>query len=206
MPRTNPISLLRPQINSARAAIAEARVASTAVAMSAGGVAAGAAAAGAVAIGSLAVKRGAIKRLEIDELVVKRLQVDAHGGVTRAAVHEWVSGYERAWRTAGTAMLAALFTAEATYSPGPFEPTVRGLAAIGEFWEAGREGADELFTFSSEQVAVDGLIAVVRTEVSYDIPERRRYRNLWVLRFAPDGRVSDFEEWPFWPEQPRAAD
>jgi hypothetical protein len=206
MPRPDLISRLRPQVNSARAAIAEARVASTAVAMSAGGVAAGAAAAGAVAIGSLAVKRGTIKRLEIDELVVKQLQVDAHGGVTRAAVGEWVSGYERAWRTAGTAMLAALFTPEATYSPGPYEPTVRGLAAIGTFWEAERSGPDEVFTLSSEQVAVDGMVAVVRTEVRYDIPERRHYRNLWVLRFAPDGRVSAFEEWPFWPEQPRAGD
>ncbi|MDW5592728.1 nuclear transport factor 2 family protein [Conexibacter stalactiti] len=206
MARKDLISLLRPQVNSARAAIAEARVASTAVAMTAGGVAAGAAAAGAVAIGSLAVKRGAVKRLEIDELVVRRLQVDAHGGVTRAAVGEWVGGYERAWRTAGTAMLAALFTPEATYSPGPYEPTVRGLAAIGEFWDAGRESADEVFTFSSEQVAVDGMVAVVRTEVGYDIPERRHYRNLWVLRFAPDGRVSAFEEWPFWPERQIAGD
>jgi hypothetical protein len=27
----------------------------------------------------------------------------------------------------------------------------------------------------------------------------REYRDLWVMRFAPDGRVEDFEEWVYWP-------
>jgi hypothetical protein len=124
---------------------------------------------------------------------------------TRAQVIDWVDGYERAWRTAGTAPLAALFTAAATYSPGPYEPTVHGLAAIGDFWEATRDGADEAFTLRAEPIAVDTATAVVRTEVVYPSPERQEYRNLWVLSFAADGRVAAFEEWPFHPGQPITA-
>ncbi|MGI8306275.1 hypothetical protein [Saccharopolyspora hattusasensis] len=25
------------------------------------------------------------------------------------------------------------------------------------------------------------------------------YRDLWIVRFAPDGKCLAFEEWPFWP-------
>jgi hypothetical protein len=196
MPKPALKALLRPQLATLKTAIADSRGAAAVGAASAGALAIGAA-----AIGRLAVKSAAVKRLEIDELVVRRLQVDAHGAVTRAAVDEWVAGYERAWRTAGTAPLAALFTPEATYSPGPYEPTVRGLAAIGDFWEHGRESADEVFSLRAETVAVDGRAAVVRTEVAYEIPAQREYRNLWLLRFADDGRVEAFEEWPFHPER-----
>lgn len=198
--RPDLLSLLRPQATSARAAFVETRIGSSVGAMSAGAIAVGAG-----AIGHLAIKRGVIKRLEIGELVVGRLQVDAHGGIDRAAVGAWLGSYERAWRTSGTDALRALFADDATYSRGPFEPTLRGLPAIAAFWEQGRSGADEIFRISSEQVAVDGTTAVVRTEVAYDIPESRRYRNLWVLRFASDGRVRAFEEWPFSPERPIAA-
>ena len=31
------------------------------------------------------------------------------------------------------------------------------------------------------------------------------YRDLWVLRFAADGRVEDFEEWAYFPAQPYSA-
>ena len=30
------------------------------------------------------------------------------------------------------------------------------------------------------------------------------YRDLWVIRFAGDGRCAWFEEWPYWPEKPYA--
>jgi ketosteroid isomerase-like protein len=197
--RPDSLSLLPPQIHTARAAAAEARGTSATGTMSAGAVAIGAIAIGAVAVGRLAVKRATIKRLEIDELVVRRLQVDEHGGTTRAAVAEWVAGYERAWRAPGTDALLQLFTAKASYSPGPFEPTLRGLPAIAEFWETERDTAEEAFTLTTEQIAVDGTTAIVRTEVSYVRPERQQFRNLWVIGFAPDGRAQSFEEWSFAP-------
>jgi len=58
---------------------------------------------------------------------------------------------------------------------------------------------------SSEIVALDTNVAVVRIEVHYDGPPPRQYRDLWVIRFDETGRCEAFEEWPFWPERPRVA-
>ena len=118
----------------------------------------------------------------------------------REHVADWIAGYESAWRSAGTDALARLFTEDAIYSMGPYEETRRGLAEISELWEAERQGPDEGFTMTSELVAVDGDTAVARVEVAYAQPSRE-YRDLWVMRFAGDGRCRAFEEWPFWPER-----
>jgi hypothetical protein len=117
----------------------------------------------------------------------------------RAGVQSWIDGYERAWRTAGTALLGELFAPAATYRTAPYEPPFEGLPAIAELWESGRDGPDETFTMSAEIVAVEGDHAVVRVEVHYGEPQRQSYRDLWVLRFGADGRCAAFEEWPFWP-------
>jgi hypothetical protein len=117
----------------------------------------------------------------------------------RAAVRRWVEGYERAWRTPGTAEISALFTAEATYRHSPYAKPVVGVDAIGRMWEEDRDGPNEVFTLSTEVVAVDDLIAVVRAEVRYGQPVRQEYRDLWILRLDADGRCSWFEEWPDWP-------
>lgn len=113
----------------------------------------------------------------------------------------WIAAYERAWRTAGVDRLAELFAGDATYRMSPYEEPARGLAEIGALWERERKGADEEFTMSDEVVAVEGDTAVVRVGVHYSGPEPLEYRDLWVIRFAPDGRCREFEEWPFWPGQ-----
>jgi ketosteroid isomerase-like protein len=120
----------------------------------------------------------------------------------RVQIADWVSRYERAWRTAGTDHLADLFTADATYSTAPFEDQRRGLGAIAELWDAEREGPDEAFTLESEVVAVEGDTGVVRCEVAYGEPHRRLYRDLWIIRLDDSGRCFHFEEWPFWPGRP----
>lgn len=118
-----------------------------------------------------------------------------------AQVSAWIAGYERAWRTAGTDGLASLFAADATYSQGPYEETVCGLAAIARMWDAEREGPDETFELTSGIVALDGDTAVVRAAVYYGNPVAQEYRDLWIIRFDTEGRCSSFEEWPFWPER-----
>ncbi len=116
----------------------------------------------------------------------------------------WVDAYERAWRTPGTDVLAELFTPDATYLFDPYEAPVRGLDALGPWWEENREGPDEPFTMRSEVVAVDGDVAVVRVDVAYGEPVRQEYRDLWIVHFAADGRCAAFEEWPFWPGHGRS--
>lgn len=120
-------------------------------------------------------------------------------------VRAWIDGYERAWRSPGTDSLAELFTDGATYRPGPYDPVIAGLAAIAQMWEAERVGPDEHFEMSSEVVAADGDVAVARIDVRYEDPVPNEYRDLWIIRFAEDGRCCEFEEWPFWPGQPLAA-
>jgi hypothetical protein len=117
------------------------------------------------------------------------------------AVRRWLDGYERSWRTAGTDHLTTLFTPDATYLPSPWATPLRGWEAIAAWWEAEREGPDEPFDMTSEVVALDGDTAVVRVEVDYHRHPPSRWRDLWILRFADDGRCSAFEEWPFAPGQ-----
>jgi len=117
-------------------------------------------------------------------------------------IEDWIAGYERAWRTAGTEPLRKLFSEDATYWMSPYEEPLVGLERIGEMWESEREGPDEAFSMASEIVAVDGDVAVVRVDVRYS---DREYRDLWLIRFADDGRAASFEEWPYWPGQPLAA-
>ena len=66
--------------------------------------------------------------------------------MTRDDVRRWVAGYERAWRTAGTDELAALFTDDVTYVASPWADPVVGLPALAKFWEAERDGPDEAST------------------------------------------------------------
>jgi hypothetical protein len=52
---------------------------------------------------------------------------------------------------------------------------------------------------------MDGAVVVVRVDVEY-AATGNSWRDLWILRFAPDGRCSWFEEWPFAPEPPDGHD
>ena len=89
--------------------------------------------------------------------------------------------------------------ADTRYVVSPWKEPIVGLDAIGRFWEAGRDGADEAFELGYELVAVDGDTGVVRVAVDYG--DGSRWKDLWVLRFGADGRCTQFEEWPFAPGQ-----
>jgi ketosteroid isomerase-like protein len=103
----------------------------------------------------------------------------------------WVAGYERAWPSGDLDAVADLFTEDARYRPSPYEEAEVGHAAIRAFWLD-----DEGHTVAAQPVAVDGNVAVVRLEVRYGDPVRQEYRDLWVLRFAKDGRVEDSRSGP----------
>lgn len=112
----------------------------------------------------------------------------------RADVMAWVAAYESAWRAVDASAVGSLFTDDVRYLRSPYEPPLEGLAAVRDFWSDPTP-----FTMDAEVVAVEGVDAVVRAEVRYSGDEPQEYRDLWVLRFADDGRVRHFEEWAYWP-------
>ena len=123
----------------------------------------------------------------------------------REDLARWIGNYERAWRTPGTTILEQLFTPDAIYIASPFEPPIRGREAIASFWDAERVGPDEIFSMTWDPVAVEGNVGVARVEVRYGEPAARIYRDLWIVTLGEDGLCTAFEEWPFFPGQPRAA-
>ena len=116
-------------------------------------------------------------------------------------VMTWVDGYERAWRGNDAAGLDRLFTPDVRYLRSAYDDGLRGIDAVREFWPE-----DTPFTMSAAPVAVQGETAVVRVEVHYGGDEPHEYRDLWILRFAEDGRVRHFEEWAHWPGMAGATD
>jgi ketosteroid isomerase-like protein len=88
-------------------------------------------------------------------------------------VSQWLARYEAAWRAPGTDGLAQLFTGDATYLHSPYEQPIAGLDAIRQMWDEDRDGPGEVFTLTTEILAVDGPTAVVRAEVRYGDPLRQ---------------------------------
>jgi ketosteroid isomerase-like protein len=117
-------------------------------------------------------------------------------------VLSWVAAYERAWRAADVSAVETLFAPDAHYRFSPYEEPRIGHEAIRAAWV----DDDLTFSIAVEPVAVQGRTAVVRLEVRYGDPVRQEYRDLWILRFADDGRVREFEEWAYWPGKPYTAD
>lgn len=117
----------------------------------------------------------------------------------RQQVLSWVAAYERLWRTPGTDGLGEIFTPDATYLQAPFREPVVGLPAIQRMWDEQRDSADEEFEMTSAVLAVEDDTAVVRAHVRYGPPSNQEWLDLWVIRYAEDGRCRAFEEWPFSP-------
>ena len=132
----------------------------------------------------------------------------------RAQLTNWLAGYERAWRSPGTDLLAELFAEDASYSTAPYENPHRGLGEIAKMWEEERFGPDEAFEMTSDVLAVEGDTGVARVTVEYQEAthkerrlhrQQKEYRDLWVVRLNDSGLCSHFEEWPFWPPDQEGA-
>lgn len=103
----------------------------------------------------------------------------------------WVAAYEHAWATDDPNDIAVLFTEDAEYFTSPDSEAIVGRDAIVAWWLAEEEPSDP--TFAWAPVAVTEDTAVVQARTIY--PGVTIYLNLWVIRFAPDGRARSFTEW-----------
>jgi ketosteroid isomerase-like protein len=123
------------------------------------------------------------------------------------AVTGWLERYVDVWRAGDPARVSELFTEDAMYCPDPFQPPRRGHAEIGEYWGAHGDPSDG-FEAAYEPLVVGDDLAVVTGSSRYFDEARtavvEEFANVFVLRFAGDGRCREYREW--WmlraPEQP----
>lgn len=104
----------------------------------------------------------------------------------------WIDGYLRAWRSNDPDDIGALFTDDAVYLTAPDAEPRRGRAEIASGWIEDADAPGE-WSFDWHVVHETSGIAVVQGRTEY--PAERDYLNLWVIRFAADGRASEFTEW-----------
>jgi ketosteroid isomerase-like protein len=125
----------------------------------------------------------------------------------RSDVEQWLGGYLRAWKSDDPQDIAALFTEDVTYSPHPWPRESNrwhGRETVVRNWI---ERGDSKFgwRFEHEVLAVEGDAAVIEGWTYYDPrpddPLPDAYANVWLVRFAPDGRAREFVEW--WVQEPR---
>ena len=119
-------------------------------------------------------------------------------GLDREQVQAWLDRYVEAWRANERALIEALFTDDVVYRYRPYgdgHSTV-GLEALVNDW---LENPDPPGSWDAwyEPFAVDGDRAVATGYSRYlataDDPERV-YRNVFLMRFAPDGRCAEFSD------------
>ncbi|GHJ42826.1 hypothetical protein Cs7R123_01680 [Catellatospora sp. TT07R-123] len=109
----------------------------------------------------------------------------------------WVAALEAAWRRRDPEGVAALFTADAAYHRGPFEPPYRGTAAISAHWAAtlARQAGARIWF---GPVTETGPAAVVEFWCVLHDPATgtpRTAAGCVRMRFAPDGRCAEFREY-----------
>jgi ketosteroid isomerase-like protein len=104
----------------------------------------------------------------------------------------WLDRYRTAWTSNDPDDIRALFTEDAEYRYHPWDEPVTGSAAILASWLESRDEPGD-WTFEWKPVAQEGRTAVIEGRTVYR--SGARYRNVWVIELAEDGRASRFTEW-----------
>ncbi|HET6744752.1 MAG TPA: nuclear transport factor 2 family protein [Candidatus Limnocylindria bacterium] len=124
----------------------------------------------------------------------------------RAGVERWIEAYRKAWTTDATEDIEALFTEDVTYSPYPWpreQNRWRGRDAVVRKWQ-GHGDSQVGWRFEHDILAVEDDTAVIQGWTAYDRgegePWEEAFANIWLVRFADDGRAREFAEW--WVQKP----
>ncbi len=108
-------------------------------------------------------------------------------------VQDWLDSYVAAWRSNDRVDVEALFTDEAEYRFSPWDEPLVGAAAIADAWVSNPDDP-ETWRAAYEPLAVTDDVVIARGRTDY-LAEMKVYDNLFVLRFAEDGRCSSFTDW-----------
>jgi len=123
--------------------------------------------------------------------------------IDRAAVDDWIGRYVAAWGSNDAEAIGGLFTEDADYSTAPFRTPWHGREEIVREW-LGRRDDPGTWTFEHSVEGIDGDTAFVRGRTVYTAvgdPDPGPFVNMWQIRFAADGRASEFVEW--WMDETR---
>ena len=115
----------------------------------------------------------------------------------RDQVQGWLDRYIAAWRANEAEPIRALFTDDVRYRYQPYgDGHPIGLDALVENWLENPDPPDS-WEAEYQPYAVDGDVAVAtgwsRYLATESAPERT-YRNVFLMRFAPDGRCAEFTD------------
>ena len=117
----------------------------------------------------------------------------------RATVQRWLDAYVTAWKSYDEEEISDLWTEDAVWVY-PFGIRATGRDAITAEWMAEKHiftggGYDAVY----EPIAIDGGTVVTHGRtLFFDAATgstKGEFDNIWVLRFAPDGRCAEFHEW-----------
>jgi hypothetical protein len=117
----------------------------------------------------------------------------------RTDVQAWLDRYVEAWRANEREPIEALFTPDVVYRWRPYTsyPVAEGIDAVVDDWLGESRDDPESWEARYEVYVVHGDRAVATGFSRYfatdDAPERT-YHNVFLLRFADDGRCSEFTE------------
>ncbi|MEV7607093.1 nuclear transport factor 2 family protein [Paenarthrobacter sp. NPDC089322] len=110
-------------------------------------------------------------------------------------VNAWMDQYLRAWTSNEPDEIRALFTEDAVYNTRPNSDSPwRGHDEIVREWSGDSADQPEDWTFEWTLLGRDGDTAFIQGLTTY-LNGEPTYDNLWVIRFAEDGRARDFTEW-----------
>jgi ketosteroid isomerase-like protein len=112
-------------------------------------------------------------------------------------VRQWIDGYLAAWADNDPDAVKALFTPDARYRFRPYDEPKTGHDEIVAEW-LGRKDEPGTWEARLQPMLIHDDTAIVTGSVDYS--DGDLFSNLWVIRFADDGRAAEFTEW--WMERP----
>jgi hypothetical protein len=119
--------------------------------------------------------------------------------MNRPELQAWLDRYVDAWRANEREPIEALFTEDVVYRWRPYDsyPAAHGIDAVVEGWLGDTLDEPDSWDAHYEPYAIEDdravAVGVSRYHATGDEPERT-YRNVFLMRFAPDGRCREFTE------------
>jgi hypothetical protein len=115
-----------------------------------------------------------------------------------AAVVAWLDRYVDVWKSGIHGRVAELFSDDAVYYTDPFREPRHGVAEIEEYWRTSGDAPDAFVAqYTPLEVTADLPVVVGFSRYLDDSRSRidKEYGNVFVLRFAEDGRCTEYREW-----------